>query len=315
MIATVEAEPTNQTRSAVSQKTPSRWADYVTLTKPRIAMMVLITVATGYLIGAGREANLVILFHTILGAGLVAAGSSAINQWIERDSDKLMRRTANRPLPSGRLSATEVLLFGWILGGLGTVYMLVFIPYWQAAAVAALTFLLYVAIYTPMKRRTTWNTVVGAIPGAMPPVIGFCAAQGWPDVDAIALFLVLFCWQLPHFMAIAWMYREEYAQAGCRMLPCVDPAGSRTSRAMILWCLGLILSSLVPMVTGSVDVIYSTGAILLGCGFLATTLQFSDKRDTESARRVLRASIIYLPGMMALLLLHAWVTGASKAIS
>ncbi len=313
MIATVEQATPTQSTQTETVKTPSRFADYLTLTKPRIAVMALITVATGYLIGAGKDVNLILLLHTLIGAGLVAAGSSAINQWIERESDKLMRRTANRPLPSGRLGATEVLAFGWIFGIVGTVYLLLLVPYWQAAAVGAITFLLYVAIYTPLKRRTTWNTVVGAIPGALPPVIGFCAAKGWPDWDTLAIFLVLFTWQLPHFMAIAWMYREEYAKAGCKMLPCDDPTGRRTSRAMIVWCLGLIVSSLVPMLTGSVDVIYSTGAILLGSGFLATAMQFSDNRDTRHARRVLRASIIYLPGMMLLLLLHAWFPGGSSS--
>ncbi len=286
-----------------------RLADYVELTKPRIAVMVLITVAAGYLMAAGLEARIGPLVHVLIGTALVASGASAWNMWLERTSDARMARTSDRPLPAGRLNHFEVLIFGTALGVTGTNYLYHALASPLPALVAAITFVTYVAIYTPLKAITPLNTHVGAIPGALPPVIGYCAAKGTLAWDAAVPFLVLLFWQLPHFMAIAWMYRKDYGSAGLKMIPVLDPTGSRTSRAMIVWCLVLIASSLLPLVLGPVDWVYTVGALLLGAYFLNSTLLFRRNRTEQQARQVLKASILYLPGMMGLLLVHALVTG------
>ncbi|WP_020475093.1 heme o synthase [Zavarzinella formosa] len=289
-----------------------RMSDYVTLTKPRIAVMVLITVGAGYLMGAGMSAKLAPMIHTLLGAGLVAAGASAWNMWIERDTDTRMRRTANRPLPAGRLHHLEVVVFGTAIAVTGVNYLWHALPTPYAAIVSAITFISYVAIYTPLKPVTTWNTVIGAIPGALPPVIGWYAAKGEIGLGGVAIFLVLFTWQLPHFMAIAWMYRQEYAKAGHLMLPVVDETGRRTSRAMIVWCVLLIVSSLLPVMRADfqlADVSYAFGAIFCGVLFLLSTLKFSRERTDKQARQVLQVSILYLPAVMALLMVHAFLLG------
>jgi heme o synthase len=286
-----------------------RVADYVELTKPRIAVMVLITVAAGYLMAAGLDTRLAPLIHTLIGTGLVAGGASAWNMWLERESDARMRRTANRPLPAGRLHHIEVVVFGTALAVTGANYLYHALSTPTAALVAALTFVTYVAVYTPLKPLTPLNTHVGAVPGALPPVIGWCAAAGTVGWDAVALFLVLLFWQLPHFMAIAWMYRRDYGQAGLKMISVTDPTGAKTSRSMIVWCGALLAASLIPVVVRPVDWVYLVGAIGLGAFFLGSTVRFRADRTERQARRVLRTSILYLPGIMALLLVHAFVTG------
>jgi len=286
-----------------------RLADYVELTKPRIAVMVLITVAAGYLLAAGSSAKLVPLVHTLIGTALVAGAASAWNMWAERGTDARMRRTANRPLPAGRLNPMEVVCFGTVLAVTGVNYLYHALPTPAAALVAALTFVTYVAVYTPLKQVSTWNTHIGAFPGALPPVIGWCAATGTIGWEVVVLFLVLLFWQLPHFMAIAWMYRHDYARAGHQMIPVNDPTGAKTSRSMIFWCVVLVAASLLPLVLRPVDWIYLVGAVLLGAFFLRSTLQFRANRTELQARQVLKASILYLPGMMGLFLVHAFVTG------
>jgi protoheme IX farnesyltransferase len=281
----------------------SRVADYLDLTKPRIAVLVLFTVAAGVLLASGGTVPVAVLVHTLFGTALVAAGASTLNQWLERDSDARMHRTENRPLPSGRLQPLEVFVFGTLLGIFGVGYLALTLPHLAAAAVAAVTFICYVAVYTPLKRHTTLNTLIGAVPGALPPVIGWCAVSGSITSGAIALFLILFVWQVPHFLAIAWIYRDEYRRAGLCMLPVVDRAGTVTARNMILYCLTLIPVSLFPVLLGSAGPVYFTGAILLGVGFLAPTLGFRQRKGVAQARRVLRASLLYLPGLLALLIL------------
>jgi protoheme IX farnesyltransferase len=290
----------------------SRWADYLALTKPRIAVLVLFTVGTGVLLaaapGVGSALPLGILFHAVFGTALVASGASALNQWLERASDSRMRRTQDRPLPAGRLHPLEVLLFGSTLGVVGTVYLLTALPSPVAATIAAFTFVCYVAIYTPLKSRTTLNTLVGAVPGALPPVIGWCAVTGEVTAGALTLFAILFLWQVPHFLAIAWMYREEYARAGLCMLPVFDPDGRFTARQMVLYCLALIPISLGPVLLASAGPLYVGGALLLGLYFLRHALCFQASRSVEQARKVLRVSLVYLPGLLALLLLDRSVT-------
>jgi protoheme IX farnesyltransferase len=280
-----------------------RLADYVELTKPRVAVLVLFTVGAGVLLAGGRDFSFLVLLHTVLGTALVAAGASALNQWFERDSDARMRRTEKRPLPSGRMQAAEVFVFGLALGLGGVLYLALALPHLLASLMAAVTFVLYVAVYTPLKRRTPLNTLIGAVPGALPPLIGWCAVRGEMTHEAGVLFLILFFWQVPHFLAIAWMYRDEYARAGLLMLPVVDRGGDRTSQNMILYCVALLAVSLEPVLLGDAGVLYLAGASLLGLAFLGTAIGFRRWRSHGRARRVLRASLLYLPGLLALLLL------------
>jgi protoheme IX farnesyltransferase len=289
----------------------SRLTDYIALTKPRIAMLVLFTVAAGAIFASGRATDLLVVIHAVVGTALVAGGASALNQLIEKDNDARMQRTANRPLPAGRMQPLEVLLFGSALAIGGLIYLVLTLNKPYAALVAAITLLCYVAVYTPLKARTPLNTLIGAVPGALPPVIGWSAVRGTVDQEAVALFLILFLWQVPHFLAIAWIYRDEYARAGLCMLPCVDPQGRETSRHMITWCLVLIPASLLPVLLGAAGVVYFIGAVVAGFGFLVPAIAFWRTRTLSGARRVLRASLLYLPGLFALLLLDAalpWLT-------
>jgi len=284
----------------------SRVVDYVELTKPRIAVMALFTVAAGYLLGAGAAAEARVLFHALIGAALVAAGGAALNQLMERRIDARMRRTADRPLPAGRISPEEAAAFGAGLTGAGLAYLLATVPI-AAFVAAAATVLTYVLVYTPLKTVTVWNTFVGAVPGALPPVIGWCAARGWDGAGfATLLFVVLFLWQLPHFMAIAWMYRDDYAAAGLRMVPGADPDGRRTAAVMIATAAALVPAGIAAgFVLGGW--IAAAGAALLGGYFFHRAMDFGRMRSDRAARRALRASIVYLPCVFALLLVDALV--------
>lgn len=290
-----------------------RLADYFELTKPRVAVLVLFTVAIGTLLASHGLPDPLVLIHTLLGTALVAGGASALNQLFERHSDALMARTENRPLPAGRLGAGEVLVVGVVLGIAGVAYLAFALQKPMAAAVAAFTFVSYVFVYTPLKRKTTLNTLVGAIPGAMPPVIGWTAVRGDLDIDVFALFLVVFVWQVPHFLAIAWIYRDDYARAGLQMLPVVDHAGGLTARQMVGYCVVLLPVSLMPVVLGMAGPLYLAGAIALGTYFLAATLGFHHQRSVSAARQVMRASLVYLPALFALLLVDEKITGIALA--
>jgi protoheme IX farnesyltransferase len=289
-----------------------RLADYVELTKPRIALLVLFTVAVGALLAAGPLVNGLLVLHTVLGTALVAGGASALNQLIERRRDAHMRRTENRPLPAGRLQPIEVLVFGAALTIIGLTYLALAVPTPWAAVVAAVTFVCYVAVYTPLKPVTTLNTLIGAVPGALPPVIGYVAARGAITAEAWTLFLIVFLWQVPHFLAIAWIYREDYARAGLRMLPTVDPDGRRTSRQMIGYCLALLAASMLPLWIAPGRWLYLVGAAALGVAFLVGAVRFRRNHSAARARAVLRLSLLYLPGLLALLVLDgalAWLMG------
>jgi protoheme IX farnesyltransferase len=296
------------------QSVAARLADYIALTKPRIAVLVLFTVGVGALLAPGGLDQPLLVLHALLGTAFVAAGASALNQLLERSTDAHMQRTENRPLPAGRIQPFEAFLFGVVSAMAGLLYLSIMLPQIWAAIVAAVTLLSYVFIYTPLKRRTTYNTLVGAIPGALPPVIGWAAmpgalsftgASGW---KLLTLFLVLLCWQIPHFMAIAWLYRADYARAGLRMVPVRDRTGRLTSRHMVVFCLALIAVSLLPAFLGSAGPLYLCGSLALGTTFLFTALVFRRRCGTQQARRVLRVSLIYLPALLALLLLDLMVT-------
>jgi protoheme IX farnesyltransferase len=285
----------------------SRFVAYAELTKPRIAVMVLFTVLIGAVLATTGRIDLLLLVHTVLGTALVAAGASTLNMYLERRADARMHRTEGRPLPAGRLRPREALLFGSALGIGGTAYLWAALPQAWAALVAAVTFVTYVFVYTPLKRVTPLNTLVGAVPGALPPLIGWTAVRGSLDVEAVGLFLIVFLWQVPHFLAIAWIHREDYARGGFRMLPSVDPDGRLTARNMVVYCLALVPASLVPALGGRVGLVYVAAAPLLGLAFFACTLGFLRGATTANARRVLRGSLLYLPAVLALLLIDGLV--------
>jgi protoheme IX farnesyltransferase len=285
----------------------SRFVAYAELTKPRIALMVLLTVIIGAVLAGGGRVEYLLLLHTVLGTTLVAAGASTLNMYLERRADARMRRTENRPLPARRLRPVEALLFGSALGVGGVAYLALLLPQAWAALVAAVTFVIYVFVYTPLKRVTPLNTLVGAVPGALPPLIGWTAARGSLDIEAAGLFLIVFFWQVPHFLAIAWIYREDYARGGFLMLPVVDRDGSATARNMVVYCLALLPASLLPTLGGHVGMVYVAGALVLGLAFFASTLGFLRTASTANARRVLRGSLLYLPAVLGLLLVDGLV--------
>jgi len=276
-------------------------ADYVELTKPRITLMVMLTTMVGFVMGSGARLNVPGLLAVLAGTGLVAAGASTLNMLLERRTDALMHRTRNRPLPAGRLRPVDVVAWGFLLTGLG-----VFVLGWRAGTlatgVALVTWLSYLLFYTPLKPRTSLSTVVGALPGALPPVIGWAAARGSLDAGAFVLFAILFLWQIPHFLAIAWIYREDYARGGLPMLPVLDPEGKVTGRQAVANSLALLLVSLTPRAAGMAGNVYLVGAIVLGLGFTAVAFRAAVERSAPAARRLFVASIVYLALLCALLI-------------
>jgi protoheme IX farnesyltransferase len=245
--------------------------------------------------------HLLSLLHTIIGTALIASGTAALNQWFERDADRKMRRTAGRPLPLGRLTPRSALAFGAALSVAG------FLELWLggnllSGSIGAFTLAMYLFLYTPLKQRTWWSTTVGAIPGAMPPMIGYAAAAGTLTVEAWILAAILFLWQFPHFYAIAWMYKEDYAQAGIRMLPVVEPDCRSTARQMVLYGIALIPVSLLPVAFGMSGNIYLAGALVLGLWFLYSGVRVATERSVSRARGVLMASVLYLPLIYGLML-------------
>lgn len=278
-------------------------ADYVELTKPKIAVMLLAAVGVSGCVATWGQPDLLKLLHAIIGTALVAASSCVWNQCIERRIDLLMKRTRDRPLPSGRVSARSAALFGAVLGSVGVAYLAATVG-WNVAALGAATWLLYVVVYTPMKRTSPWNTAVGAVAGALPLLMGWGAMGAAFDLRAAALFAILFFWQFPHFMAIAWIYRKDYAAAGMQMLPVVDPTGIRAGRQAIGAALALTLVSVVPFLNAPLDGApwCIAAALTLSVGQLLLAVRFSVRRDDRSARHLLWASLVYLPAMLGVLL-------------
>ena len=285
--------------------------DYIELTKPSITWLILMSTGIGYFYGLKsaptwweflRQVELWSLLHTILGTALIASGTAALNQWFEREADRKMRRTSHRPLPAGRISVRGALAFGVVLSVAG------FLELWLgvnllSGLVGAFTLASYLFVYTPLKQRTWWSTTIGAFPGAMPPVIGYAAAAGTLTRESWVLFAILFLWQFPHFYSIAWMYRDDYARAGIRMLPVVEPDGRSTARQIVLYGLALIPVSLAPALLGMSGRIYLAGALLLGLAFLYSGIQAAVERSIFRARKVLLASVVYLPLIYGLMLI------------
>lgn len=282
--------------------------DYLALTKPRITWLILMSTGIGYYFGHQGALDLPLLFHTLLGTALLASGTATLNQWYERDADALMHRTGRRPIPAGRVTPLKAFLFGLALIVAGALELA-----WAVNAIAAwigfATVASYLCLYTPMKQRTWWSTTVGAFPGAMPPLIGFAAARGALTPEAWILFAIIFLWQFPHFYAIAWMYRDDYARAGIRMLPVVEPDGRSTSRHILAFALLLIPVSLLPAFFSMTSHWYLAPALVLGGLFLRAAARVASERTLPNARGVLKASVIYLPLLYLALVLDSRFLG------
>jgi protoheme IX farnesyltransferase len=276
--------------------------DLVALTKPRVVLMVLVTTLVGYYVGLTGAADWARLLHLALGTVLAAGGTLALNQYWERDVDARMERTRARPLPDGRLMPLEALAFGAAITALGIAYLAAFVGV-APAMVTLATFALYLFAYTPLKLRSPLCTIVGAIPGALPPVTGWVAARDEAGVGAWILFGILFLWQLPHTLAIARLYRDDYARAGVRVLPVIDPHGASAERQIVTGCLALLGVSLLPTLTGLAGGVYFAGALALGLAFVALGAWQALTPSPGGARRVLFASLLYLPALLALLAL------------
>ena len=296
---TAEAMPTGTTQGARVHRA-DRTLDLLALTKPRLNLLVLLTTLAGLLLASPDGVTLALAVHTLIGTALVAGGAAALNQVFERDTDGRMRRTRNRPLPTGRLGVAEGAWFGTLLSvaGLGELF---FGTTPAAAAVAGLTLVSYVLVYTPLKTRTSLATLVGAVPGALPPVIGWAAATGDVTLPAVVLFGIVFFWQMPHFLAIAWMYKDDYASAGIPLLPVVEPDGRRTGRQALLYTAALWPVSVLPALVGLAGAPYSVMATCLGIAFVWLSAVFARERSVATARQLFLFSIMYLPLLLGAL--------------
>lgn len=273
---------------------------YLELTKPRITLLVMLTSAAGYCMASNGNLDYLGLVNLSIGVGLLSSGISALNQCFERDLDGLMLRTRNRPLPAGKLTSLNATMFGWALSLSAIVFLAVSVNL-LTAGLGTLTLAAYLFLYTPLKTRTSLSTVVGALPGAAPPLIGWTAARGEVSVEALILFAILFLWQFPHFLAIAWMYREDYARAGIKMLPVVEDDGHVTSKQILSYSLMLVPASLLPAAVSMSGEIYLYGALILGLIFVFFSVRAAVERSKWQARRLLLASVLYLPALFVLM--------------
>jgi protoheme IX farnesyltransferase len=277
--------------------------DFVALTKPRLNFLVVVTSAAGYYLGTSTTPNLVAMGESVVGTALVAGGAAVLNQVYERDTDARMRRTRSRPLPDGRVGAVEAGIFGALLAGCGLAILALGANN-TAALLALATLVIYLAVYTPMKRRSAAATLVGAVPGALPPLIGWAAAHGDASLGGWTLFGIVFLWQIPHFMAIAWLYRDDYRSAGFPMLPVIEPDGRRTGQHAVVYALALVPVSLTPSMVGISGPVYFWVALALGLGLLGLAARFAAGRTERAARWLFFGSITYLPLLWAAMVLN-----------
>ena len=278
----------------------SAWSVFSDLVKVRLTTLVLLTTLAGFYLATTDGMQVVLLLHTMVGTALLACGSSVLNQYLERHHDSLMPRTESRPLPAGLMHPERALWFGILLSVTGCFYTW-FLVNLLTCILGTLTLALYIFVYTPLKRLTSFNTVVGAIPGALPPLMGWTAVRGSLDAGGWSLFLILFLWQLPHFLAIAWMYKGEYGSAGYVMLPNIDPSGKMTARHALLYTIFLLPCSLLPVHFNVAGSLYAVGASVLGAGFIWQAIKFSSALDRTRARHLFFYSIIYLPLLLLLM--------------
>jgi len=279
-----------------------RAREYIELTKPRITWLILMSAGIGYYFGARHGWSALNLFHTLIGTALIASGTAALNQWYEWEADSKMKRTQGRPIPSGRIGKQPALIFGIVVAAAGFLQLAIMVNV-LTAILGLFTLVTYLFLYTPLKSRSRHSTTIGAIPGAMPPLIGYAAASGVLTAEAWALYAILFIWQFPHFYAIAWMYRDEYSKAGIRMLPVEEPDGISTARQILAFSVILIPVSLAPKYLAMAGNIYLIGALLMGLVFLYAGIQVAREKTLARARSVLLASVIYLPVLYGLMLI------------
>ncbi|MCL7971693.1 MAG: heme o synthase [marine benthic group bacterium] len=280
----------------------NRWSDLVSLAKPRITLMVVISAGAGYLLGASGRVDAFALFVACLGIGLVAGGTSALNMVLERDIDARMERTRGRALPTGKVSTGAATLFSLAVAAAGLLLLAAFVN-GLTAFLAVIALLSYVLIYTPLKQVSSLSTLVGAVPGALPILGGWTAATGTLDPGGWALFGILFFWQLPHFLALAWMYRDDYRRGGLKMLGVADPAGRQTRRQSVLYAVALLPTSLLPAVLGLTGVVYAVAALVLTGTYVVSALRFAAAADSPAARGLFRVSLLYLPVLLLVLTL------------
>ncbi len=295
----------NANLESVLAASPIPWAkaaSFVELVRPRLTALLVTTTLVGFYMGASGTVALILMLHTLVGTTLVASGASAFNMYLERNLDGMMRRTFRRPLPSGRLQAWEALAFATTISLAGIFYLFTLVNP-LTSLVSAAIIASYLLLYTPLKKRTWLCTLIGAVPGALPASMGWAASSGSLSPGAWILFAIVFFWQLPHFYAIGWMYREDYARAGYSMLAVLDSTGSRTSRQSIFFIALLMIVSTVPWLFGRAGIIYLSGALLLGMAFLAQGISFARSRDHRFARRLFAYSLFYLPSIYALLVI------------
>jgi protoheme IX farnesyltransferase len=285
------------------RRMPALLADYVALTKPRLNLLVVATSAAGYYLGAPSGPAAVPMTVAVLGTALVAGGAAVLNQLYERDTDAMMRRTRLRPLPDGRVAPADARAFGFALSAIGLI-LLAARANLLAAALALATLAIYLVVYTPMKRRTPVATLVGAVPGALPPLIGWTASHGSVSAGGAALFAIVFLWQIPHFMAIAWLYRDDYGNAGFPMLPVIEPEGRRAGRQAVIYAAALVPVTLVPAIVGVSGLIYAAVALVMGIALLWLAIRFATTRSDRSARALFFGSIVYLPLLWIAMILN-----------
>ena len=290
-----------QTASIASSR-HSFVGDLAELVKARLTLLVLVTTAVGFYLGAETPIDFKLLFHTVFGTAAAAAGAAALNQWWERQADALMRRTMTRPVPAGRMAPFQALLLGAVLSVFGVVYLAI-VCNALSAVLTTVTIMIYIFAYTPLKRASTANTAVGAIPGAIPPMIGWAAARGDISAGAWCLFVIVFLWQMPHFFAIAWMCREDYSRAGFRMISSDDPTGERSASQSVFFCILLLVLAGLPAFVGVASYVYEAIELVLGGLFIAVAMRFLRLRTHSAARLLFIASIAYLPVLLTALVL------------
>lgn len=296
-IATAEIRETK----AISARV--KLAAFLELTKPRIAFMLVLTSAAGFYLGAANGFNTLLFINSMLGITFLAFGVATLNQYWERETDILMERTAKRPLPTQKVSANEALIFGILLCVVSEIYLLFFVN--GLTAVLGLVVIVgYVLLYTPLKRITSASTAIGALPGAMPPLMGWTSSANEITLGAWALFALLFLWQFPHFLAIAWMYKDQYAKAGIKMLPVVEPEGKITAQQIVIFTIILLPISVAPFFIGLTGWVYLVGASLLGLWFLYTSIEMARAKTVKKARKLLLVSVLYLPLIFALMVFN-----------
>ena len=284
-----------------ARRSPGLLADYVALTKPRLNCLVVATSATGYYLGGRGSTDVMAMTQAVAGTALAAGGAAVLNQLYERETDALMRRTRLRPLPDGRVAPADARIFGIALS-LAGLLLLAARANWLAAGLALATILVYLIVYTPMKRRTPLSTLVGAVPGALPVLIGWTASHGSVALGGATLFTIVFLWQIPHFMAIAWLYRDDYGKAGFPMLSVIDPQGRRAGRQAVRYAAALVPVSLAPTFAGISGTVYFVSALALGLALLVLAVRFAATRNDRAARALFLGSITYLPLLWILMI-------------